>query len=101
MHDTRGANGLTESGPPALRAIRPPVRAEVRVDRGVPTFVRSAITRGDVLVASGPWRTTGSWWSREERFAFDHFDVQVSDGCVVRLCFDWVNRLWQIDGIYD
>lgn len=100
-HDTRGANGPTEAGPPALRAIRPPVRAEVRVDRGVPTSIRSAITRGDVLVASGPWRTTGSWWSREERFAFDHFDVQVSDGCVVRLCFDWVNRLWQIDGIYD
>ena len=21
---------------------------------------------------AGPWRTTGAWWSREERFAYDH-----------------------------
>lgn len=95
------APSLLSAQAPVLRAIRPPLHAEVRVDRGLPTAVRSAITRGDVVVASGPWRTTGHWWSPDERFAFDHFDVQVSDGCVVRLCFDWVNRLWQVDGVYD
>ncbi|MBW2229009.1 MAG: DNA polymerase Y family protein [Deltaproteobacteria bacterium] len=86
---------------PAIRALRPPVRAEVQLRAGRPSFIRSAVTHGDVLETAGPWRTTGYWWSREERFAFDHFDVQMSDGLVVRLCFDWMNRVWQIDGIYD
>jgi protein ImuB len=86
---------------PAIRALRPPVSAEVRVDRGQPSFIRSAVTNGHVVVAAGPWRTTGNWWSEQERFALDHFDVQVSDGIVVRLCFDWLHRVWQIDGIYD
>jgi protein ImuB len=86
---------------PAIRALRPPVRAEVRVDHGRPATVRSAISNGEVVMASGPWRTTGQWWSEEERFALDHFDAQISDGSVVRLCFDWLKRVWQIDGIYD
>ena len=86
---------------PALRALRPPVRAAVQLDRGGPSFIRSAITQGEVVKASGPWRTTGRWWSEAERFAFDHFDVQMRDGLVIRLCFDWMRRVWQIDGIYD
>lgn len=86
---------------PALRALRPPVQAEVQLERGEPHFIRSAVTQGEVLKASGPWRTTGRWWSESERFAFDHFDVQMQDGLVARLCFDWIRRVWQIDGIYD
>jgi protein ImuB len=86
---------------PALRALRPPLRAEVRVTGGKPSFVRSAAAQGDVVTVAGPWRTTGYWWSEEERFALDHFDLQISDGSVIRLCYDWVKRTWQIDGIYD
>jgi len=77
------------------------VVAEVRVERGQPAFVRSAVAHGHVVESAGPWRTTGHCWSEEARFALDHFDVQVSDGSVVRLCFDWLDRVWQIDGIYD
>ena len=29
---------------------------------------------------AGPWRTTGRWWSKGKRFAFDYFDVETSDG---------------------
>ena len=86
---------------PALRALRPPSRAEVRLVGGKPAFVRSAAARGDVVTVAGPWRTTGYWWSEDERFAFDHFDIQTSDGTVARLCFDWMKRSWLIDGIYD
>jgi protein ImuB len=84
-----------------VRALRPPVSAEVRVNRGVPVTLRSAISSGDVVQASGPWRTTGRWWSDTERYALDHFDVQVSDGTVLRLCFDWHARCWRVDGVYD
>jgi protein ImuB len=87
--------------PPAIRALRPAVDAEVRITCGLPTSLRSAVASGEILHISGPWRTTGRWWSESERYAMDHFDVQVSDGSVLRLCFDWIRRAWRIDGIYD
>ena len=96
---TRSEN--TEPTSLVVRALRPPVAAEVRVDRGVPTEVRSAVSCGEVIHVSGPWRTTGHWWSDTERYALDHFDIQVSDGTVSRLCFDWRERCWRIDGLYD
>lgn len=85
----------------AVRALRPPVRAEVQLRGGQPGRIRSAVACGEVLDLAGPWRTTGRWWSEEGRFALDHFDVQVSDGTLLRLCFDWISRCWQIDAIYD
>jgi protein ImuB len=71
------------------------------VARGLPAFVTSAIANGRVVQLAGPWRTTGSWWSREERFAYDSFDIQTSDGTVARLRLDHMRKLWQIDGVYD
>ena len=85
----------------ALRALRPAAAAEVRLRAGHPIWVRSAVCSGRVLRSAGPWRTTGGWWSREGRFAFDHFDVQTEDGTVARLRYDHVTRGWQIDGVYD
>jgi protein ImuB len=85
----------------ALRALRPPVSAEVRAPRGRPEWLRSAVANGSVVGLAGPWRTTGHWWSPERRFAFDSFDVQTEDGSVVRLRFDLLRRLWHVDAIYD
>ncbi len=85
----------------AVRALRPPVTAEVRVHQGRPEWVRSAVASGHVQCIAGPWRTTGQWWAEEGRFALDHYDVQVSDGTLLRLCFDWIDKLWRIDAVYD
>jgi protein ImuB len=85
----------------AIRALRPPLDASVRVSRGFPEHVRSAIANGRVIQIAGPWRTTGSWWSREDHFAFDSFDVQTADGTVARLRFDHLRKHWQIDAVYD
>jgi protein ImuB len=85
----------------ALRALRPPVSAEVRAPRGRPEWLRSAVANGCIVGLAGPWRTTGSWWSPERRFAFDSFDVQAEDGSVVRLRFDLLRRTWHVDAIYD
>jgi len=106
----RGVSAVTQTGartdtppPPrlTLRAIRPPARAEVRVLAGRPVFVRSAVAQGEVIEVAGPWRTTGQWWSETGQFAVDHYDVQMSDGSVLRLCFDWRRNQWQVDGLYD
>jgi protein ImuB len=102
--DRRGvASDLAPSftGALALRALRPPVPAQVRRHQQSPAWVRSAIANGRVVRCAGPWRTTGGWWSPEERFAFDLFDIQSEDGVVVRLRFDHVRREWQIDAVYD
>jgi protein ImuB len=84
-----------------IRALRPPLRAEVRLERGHPVYLRSAVSQGEILKVAGPWRTTGHWWSEPAHFAVDHFDVQMSDGTVLRLCFDWMGKRWHIDGLYD
>jgi hypothetical protein len=59
------------------------------------------VSQGEILKVAGPWRTTGHWWSEPAHFAVDHFDVQMSDGTVLRLCFDWMGKRWHIDGLYD
>jgi protein ImuB len=84
-----------------LRAFRPPLHAEVRIEAGRPTFLRSAVSQGEVLGSAGPFRTTGGWWSESAHFAVDHYDIQMTDGTVLRLCFDWKRKRWQIDGLYD
>jgi len=97
-----GREGRNRRSPKlTLRALRPPLRAEVRIERGRPVFARSAVSQGRILDSAGPWRTTGHWWSRSSHFAMDHYDVQMSDGNVLRLCFDWRTKKWLIDGLYD
>ena len=84
-----------------LRALRPPRPAEVTAPGGRPQWIRSCITTGRVVSRSGPWRTTGGWWSPDRHHAFDHWDVAVSDGTVARLRYDRNARRWEIDGLYD
>jgi protein ImuB len=97
----RDGDAELSHGSLAVRALRPPVPAQVHAPLGRPEWIRSALANGEVIHGAGPWRTTGGWWSREERFAFDHFDVQTSDGLVVRLRLDLVTGCWQIDAVYD
>ena len=88
-------------GSGALRALRPPLHAEIRVERGQPHFLRCAVACGSLVEVAGPWRISGHWWNDRERFAFDYFDVQVEDTSLLRLRFDWIRKRWQVDGIYD
>lgn len=84
-----------------MRALRPPVRAEVHLVEGRPAHLRCSIGEGEIRHAAGPWRTTGHWWSESAHFAVDHYDIELQSGAVLRLCFDWKTKRWQIDGLYD
>ena len=88
-------------GTATVRALRPPIAAKVRVEGGRPASIRCAVASGEIVSAAGPWRTTGRWWSEKDHFALDYFDVQVTDGTVLRLRFDWMRRTWQVDALYD
>lgn len=84
-----------------MRALRPPLPAEVRVRAGRPAWVRSALAHGEVVHCAGPWRATGGWWAADCSFAFDSFDVATSDGLLVRLRYDRIRHSWEIDALYD
>jgi len=73
----------------------------VELRAGRPRRLASAAARGEVLQCAGPWRTSGAWWSEEERFAFDHYDVVTSDGTAARLRHDLALDIWAVDAIYD
>jgi protein ImuB len=75
----------------ALRVLRPPLPAQVRVHHLRPEWIRSAVVNGRVVRLAGPWRTTGNWWSREERFAFD--TSPVADRRRLRLTRPWKRLL--------
>jgi protein ImuB len=101
-----GAAAAAAPAPPAspalaVRALRPPLPARVRVAAGRPAWLESALANGRIERAAGPWRTSGRWWSAEERFAFDHYDVATDDGWLVRLRHDLLHHHWEIDGVYD
>jgi protein ImuB len=85
----------------ALRRLRPPLRAEVRASGGRPAWLRSAVASGRLVGVAGPWRSDGRWWSDAARFDFESFDVQTEDGSVVRLRFDHLRRIWEVDAVYD
>lgn len=85
----------------ALCHLRPPLAAQVQVRAGQPRFVRTPIDSGEVVHCAGPWRSTGMWWNEGERFAFDHFDIALDSGTLLRLRYDYVERCWQVDGVYD
>ena len=90
---------------PSLRRFRPAVAVRVSVDRGRP--VRVAIDRrgmpgGHVEQSAGPWRSSGAWWDRTDRYWHrDEWDVALSDGSVCRLFRDRDSGKWFLEGVVD
>jgi protein ImuB len=83
----------------ALHALRPPLTAEARLDRGELRYVTSPGVAGQVLAAAGPFRVRDGWW--QQFVVRDYYDVQLSDGAVYRLFHDLQEDSWHIDGCYE
>jgi protein ImuB len=85
-HSGPGHSGPGHSGPghssPAgqpssgFRIFRPAPPASVEMRDGRPARVSFRGRRGDVVAASGPWRTSGDWW-REDSWHQDEWDVEI------------------------
>ena len=113
----------------AFRVFRPPLPARVAVRDGRPACVVFRGLRGDVLAASGPWRTCGDWWT-EDPWHQDEWDVELrfSSGIrerrtdatstppwsfaaakaadanksgLYRIYYDALRECWFVRGIYD
>jgi protein ImuB len=102
---------------PALRRCRYPVPARVAADaqcRPVRvTTDRRGFAGGAVVCASGPWRTSGEWWTTaadkvdraggavQPGWDRDEWDVTLNDGGSYRVFMDRATGSWFIDAICD
>jgi protein ImuB len=63
----------------ALRVFRPSLPASVEMGDGRVARVSFNGMRGEVVAATGPWRTSGEWW-REDAWEHDEWDIEVRFG---------------------
>ena len=85
---------------PILRAFRPPRAARVDAVNGRPVVVWVEALGGIVVGWAGPYRFLGEWWG-DGPFAREDFDVATTDGSLLRVYFDRLERRWFADGVYD
>jgi hypothetical protein len=85
---------------PVLKAFRPPREARVDAVNGRPVVVWVDTLGGIVVGWAGPYRFVGDWWG-DEPFAREDFDVATTDGSLLRVHFDRLERRWFADGVYD
>jgi protein ImuB len=100
----------------AFRVFRPAPRAKVSVREGCPAHISFPNTHGKVTIASGPWRTSGEWWS-EDAWDRQEWDIEVQPSVatnaiknsssaepgksVYRIYFDALQQAWFVAGMYD
>lgn len=58
-----------------FRLLRPSVSARVELQDGLPVRVFFQGARGEIVAASGPWRTSGEWW--QDPWDQAEWDVEV------------------------
>ena len=60
----------------ALRVMRPaqPVRVELQNEQPAKVYLQGM--RGEVVSASGPWRSSGDWW-QEDAWRQDEWDLEI------------------------
>jgi protein ImuB len=99
-----------------FRMIRPAVAANVEVGEERPVRVSFGGMHGEVVAASGPWRSSGEWW-QEDGWDQDEWDLAIdfalSGGLreknaspwpqygVYRIYYDVPRRNWFVRGFYD
>jgi protein ImuB len=101
----------------AFRIFRPEVQAKVEVRDGYPARIYFRGMRGNIVSASGPWRTSGDWW-REDAWQQDDWEVDIrfdssassrnerisnprtQDG-LYRIYYDSIRAAWFARGRYD
>jgi protein ImuB len=95
-----------------LRMFRPPLRAVVETQQGLPAQIsawgKQRSVYGKVVQLAGPWRTTGDWW-RDDGWARDEWDVAVTPSNkangeppgLYRIYRKLDSEMWFVEGNYD
>ena len=88
----------------ALRRLRRPIPARVRLERGLPVHVQPssrAVSGGAVVARAGPWRTSGQWWTEAATWDRDEWEVELDDGGCYRLARLRSSGGWEVEGEID
>jgi protein ImuB len=89
----------------AVRRLRLPIPARVETDRQRPARVcpsARGLAAGVVMASSGPWRSSGRWWTTTRgAWDRDEWDVELSTGVVCRLVRHRTTGQWEIEGLLD
>jgi len=94
----------------ALRIFRPTVPATVTLRDGSPAHIacpkrknKDKEIQGQILWATGPWRSSGDWWE-QEAWTRDEWDIAVqaeTEITLFRLVKDLMAGRWFVEGAYD
>jgi len=86
----------------ALRMVRPPRAVHIVMSGPSPAMLMLDGKRLAVETYSGPWRTSGAWWSNTD-WCREEWDVvlQEAQQRCLRLAYDPSANCWYLIGIYD
>lgn len=86
----------------ALRMVRPPLSVHLRMNGSSPAMLFLEGQRLAVQTHSGPWRTSGAWWTNSN-WCREEWDIAVDDpqNRCLRLAYDPGANCWYLIGIYD
>ena len=76
MEETSDASLRRSRSAIAFRTFRPELPANVDSTEGSPCRISFRRARGEVIAASGPWRTSGDWWE-ERGWQQDEWDMEI------------------------
>ena len=113
---TAVAHGSRETPLTAFRFFRPEIQINVERQQNYPTRIYFRGMRGNIIAASGPWRTSGDWW-REDTWQQEEWDVEVrfdsvsgqsqkitnprTQNGIYRVYYDSLRAAWFARGRYD
>jgi protein ImuB len=83
-----------------FRYIRPAREARVQLENGRPVFLLADSIRGPIVSASGPWRTSGDWWTADP-WDRDEWDVGLREGALYRIYLAHATGRWFVEGSFD
>lgn len=89
----------------ALRLFRPELESSVELSRDQPHSVRLWKKHRRVVAASGPWCSSGHWWSNTFTWMRDEWDValKMPQGKIelYRIYLDRLRGKWFVEGVFD
>ena len=88
----------------SLRIFRPALETTVELAEEKPCSVSLRKKQLRVLAASGPWRSSGNWWSTSAAWARDEWDValKTTEGVgFYRIYLDRIKNQWFVEGGFD
>ena len=88
----------------ALRMFRPPLAARIEMTREIPRVVVFRNAKAKVLIAAGPWRSSGRWWQGGKSWGREEWDVALAGDAVAgvyRIVHDLISGHWFVEGMYD